>query len=94
MIIKKIDGQVVSADEDVAKYLNRKVGDFTLLDITDERGKNTQQITVKPISLGAEYALRYQRWVDINEAEVLKRSNGRLGYVHISGMGDANLGEL
>ncbi len=88
MIIKKIDGQVVSADEDVAKYLNRKVGDFTLLDITDERGKNTQQITVKPISLGAEYALRYQRWVDVNEAEVLKRSNGRLGYVHISGMGD------
>ena len=88
MIIKKIDGQVVSSDEDVAKYLNRKVGDFTLLDITDERGKNTQQITVKPISLGAEYALRYQRWVDINEAEVLKRSNGRLGYVHISGMGD------
>jgi len=88
MIIQKIDGEVVSANEDVAKYLNRKAGDFTLLEITDDRGRNPQQITVKPISSGAEYSLRYRRWVDMNEKEVLERSNGRLGYVHISGMND------
>lgn len=88
MIIQKIDGEVVSASMDVATYLNRKAGDFTLLEITDERGRNSQQITVKPISLGAEYRLLYDRWVDKNEQEVLERSNGRLGYVHIAGMND------
>ncbi len=88
MVIQKIDGEVVSADRDVASYLNRKAGEFTLLEITDDRGRNAQQITIKPISLGAEYGLLYERWVEMNENEVLERSNGRLGYVHISGMGD------
>lgn len=38
--------------------------------------------------MGAEYRLLYDRWVDKNEQEVLERSNGRLGYVHIAGMND------
>lgn len=88
MIIQKIDGVVISGNEDVAKYLNRKAGKFTLLEITDEKGKNPQQITIKPISLGAEGSLLYKRFVDMNEQEVLEKSNGRLGYVHISGMND------
>lgn len=89
MIIQKIDGEVVSANQDVAKYLNRKAGKFTLLEITDEQGKNPKQITVKPISLGQENSLLYDRFVEINEKEVEERSGGRLGYVHIPGMGDS-----
>ena len=88
MIIQKIDGEVVSANEDVAKYLNRKSGKFVLLEITDSKAKNAFQITIKPISLGAENSLLYDRYVKINEAEVDKLSNGRLGYVHIPGMSD------
>ncbi len=88
MIIQKIDGEVIAANQDVAKYLNRKTGDFTLLEISDVRGRDSQQITIKPISLSAEYRLLYDRWVDKNEQEVLERSNGRLGYVHIAGMND------
>nr|WP_298993194.1 S41 family peptidase [uncultured Polaribacter sp.] len=88
MIIKKIDGVTVDKNEDIAKYLNRKVGDFTLLEIYDPKSKNTNTITVKPISLGAENRLLYDRWVKINEKEVAKESNGQLGYVHIPGMSD------
>jgi len=88
MIIKKIDGVTVDKNEDIAKYLNRKVGDFTLLEIYDSKSKNTNSITVKPISLGAENRLLYDRWVKINEKEVAKESNGQLGYVHIPGMSD------
>ena len=88
MIIRKIDGETVSATQDVAKYLNRKAGKWTLLEITDARGRNAVQITMKPISLGAENSLLYDRYVKINEKEVEKLSNGRLGYVHIPGMGD------
>ncbi|MEO1022349.1 MAG: S41 family peptidase [Bacteroidota bacterium] len=88
MIIQKIDGEVVSENRDLASYLNRKAGDFMLLEITDEKGRNAKQITVKPVSLGAENGLLYNRWVKMNEEEVEKRSKGRLGYVHIAGMND------
>ena len=88
MIIQKIDGETISADVDVAKYLNRKAGKFVLLEITDSRGRNMQQIMVKPISLGAENSLLYDRYVKINEQEVEEKSDGRLGYVHIPGMSD------
>ncbi|WP_299104397.1 S41 family peptidase [uncultured Tenacibaculum sp.] len=88
MLIEKIDGVTVDKDEDIAKYLNRKVGKFVLLEITDSKTKEKQTITVKPISLGEEGRLLYKRWVKINEKEVDKLSNGKLGYVHIPGMSD------
>ncbi len=88
MIIQKIDGEVVSADEDVAKYLNRKSGKFTLLELTDERGRNPVTITMKPVSLGAENGLLYNRFVKKNAEEVKEKSDGKLGYVHIPGMSD------
>ncbi|PWG05054.1 S41 family peptidase [Polaribacter aquimarinus] len=88
MIIKKINGITIDKNQDVAKYFNRKSGKFMLLEIYNPNDKKTQNITVKPISLGAEYGLLYKRWVKTNEKEVEKLSNGQLGYVHIPGMGD------
>ena len=88
MIIQKIDGEVVSKDRDVAAYLNRKADRFVLLEITDAKGKNEQEIIMKPISLGAERRLLYDRFVRINAKEVEEKSNGKLGYVHIPGMSD------
>jgi len=88
MIIEKIDGEVIEANQDLAKYLNRKTGKFTLLELRDPKTNKSEVITMKPISLGAERALLYNRWVKINEKEVEKLSGGELGYVHIPGMGD------
>lgn len=88
MIIQKIDGETVRANNDVASYLNRKTNKFTLLEVTDSKGKNPQMITIKPISLGAENGLLYTRFVKKNEEEVAEKSNGELGYVHIPGMSD------
>ncbi len=89
MVIEKIDGELVTSSRDVASYLNRKSGKFTLLEVTGPKNSDRQQITVKPISLGAERSLLYNRFVKINEKEVAEKSNGQLGYVHIPGMGDA-----
>jgi tricorn protease len=88
MIIEAIDGEPVTADRDVASYLNRKAGKFTLLNIFDPEKDSRKQITVQPISLGQERRLLYDRWVKINEKEVLEKSDGQLGYVHIPGMSD------
>ena len=59
-----------------------------MLEVTDSKGKNAKQVTVKPISLGAERGLLYDRFARMNEREVMEKSNGQLGYVHIPGMGD------
>ncbi len=87
-IIEKIDGETVSADQDVAVYLNRKADKFTLLEVFDPKTGQREQVTVKPISLGEESQLLYKRWVKKNQAEVDSLSKGTLGYVHIAGMND------
>jgi Periplasmic protease len=88
MIIEKIDGDTIAADQDVARYLNRKADRFTLLDVLDPETKARRQVTVKPVTLSEENRLLYRRWVKRNQAEVDSLSNGQLGYVHISGMND------
>ena len=88
LIITKIDGESITDSTDWTKMLNRKVDKFVLLDIQDTKTKQSKQITIKPISRKQESDLLYKRFVKINEKEVLEKSNGRLGYVHIPGMGD------
>lgn len=86
-IITKIDGQVISDGIDWAKLLNHKAGKFVLLDVTGKKNASSQ-ITVKPISGEQQADLLYTRFVKTNEAEVLARSNGQLGYVHVPSMSD------
>ncbi|MEM9835164.1 MAG: S41 family peptidase [Bacteroidota bacterium] len=88
MIIEKINGETISPDRDVASYLNRLAGKFTLLELVDPATKKRDTITMKPITSRQEYGLLYRRWVKQNEKEVEEKSNGTLGYVHIPGMGD------
>ncbi len=86
-VITAIDGVDLSADMDWSKLLNRKAGKLVLLSILNSDGE-TKEYTVRPISIGAEEDLLYDRFVEINEQEVLKKSKGKLGYVHIPGMSD------
>lgn len=88
MVIESINGVAITPDTDIAKHLNRLAGSFTLLDVLDPSSNSRQQVTVKPITVGAENSLLYQRWVKKNQEEVEERSGGRLGYVHIPGMSD------
>lgn len=87
MLIEKINGETILPSKDIASYLNRKAGEFMLLDIVGVNNTR-KQITVKPISIGQESRLLYDRWVKQNEKEVLEKSKGTLGYVHIPGMSD------
>ncbi|MES2327971.1 MAG: S41 family peptidase [Bacteroidota bacterium] len=86
MILESIDGEDITADKDLAQYLNRKAGKNTLLIFADGAAK--KELIIKPITLGDENALLYKRWVRKNQDEVERLSNGQLGYVHIPGMND------
>jgi len=86
MIITAIDGEEITADKDLAQFLNRKANKNTLVAIND--GDTKKELIIKPISLGEENGLLYKRWVKRNQDEVERLSNGQLGYVHIPGMND------
>lgn len=87
-IIQQIDGEAITANRDLSEFLNRKQDKFTLLKVLDPSDNSTQEITVKPISLGDESRLLYKAWVKRNQVEVDSLSHGQLGYVHIPGMSD------
>jgi len=88
MIIRSINGDTLTGDRDLAGYLNRMAGKFTLLELVDPATDSSKSVTMKPITLSEENELLYKRWVERNEAEVDSLSGGQLGYVHIPGMGD------
>ncbi|HSF44780.1 MAG TPA: S41 family peptidase [Chitinophagaceae bacterium] len=88
MVIEAIDGEVITADKDLAQYLNRKAGKNILLSVFD--GTIKREIAIKPVSIGEENGLLYKRWVKRNADEVEKLSGGALGYVHIPGMSDGS----
>ncbi|MDE7150481.1 MAG: peptidase S41, partial [Bacteroidales bacterium] len=70
---------------DYYRMLEGKVGVKPRFTGQPAKGK-VFDVTVKPISSGAQYDLLYHRWVKRNEALVDSLSNGRLAYVHIEGM--------
>jgi len=89
-IIEKIDGRTLDGTLDHYALLNRKAGQLTLLSIYDPSTQKRWEEAAKPISLGEEGALLYQRWVKARRAETERLSGGRIGYVHVRSMNDSS----
>ncbi len=81
-----IDGDTIKPDTDLSRYLNRKQNQFVLVSIG--RNNEMKEFVIRPVSLGEENRLLYQRWVKRNADEVTRLSKGKLGYIHIPGMND------
>lgn len=88
VIIEKIDGEAITPETDYYMLLNRKEDQNTLLSLFDPTTNQRWEVTTKPISIGQENELRYQRWVDNCRKIVDELSGGRIGYVHVRGMND------
>ena len=87
-IIEKIDGEEITETTNYYRLLNRKVGKVVLLSLYDEQSKKRWEEIVKPISLGQQNELLYQRWIKIMQEQTDKLSGGKVGYVHVRGMND------
>lgn len=94
VVIESIDGAAIPAGGNWYPLLNHKAGTLVRLALHDPKSGRRWQETVKPIALGEESELLYQRWVRSRRAEVERRSNGRLGYAHIRSMNDASYREV
>ena len=90
MVIEKIDGEAIAPGADWCPLLNRKAGKPVLLSVLDPAKNARFDETVKPIKLGEEEELLYQRWIKSRRELVDKLSGGKLGYVHVRAMNDAS----
>jgi tricorn protease len=86
-IILAINGRTIAAGENYYQLLNHKAGKEIDLLIRSAKG-DERTITIEPA--GSVWWLAYRNWMDENRALVDTLSDGRLGYVHMSAMGDGN----
>ena len=93
-IIEKIDGVTIEPGLNYYPLLNRKADTIVLLSLFDPESSERWEEKVKPISLGQERQLLYDRWVKRNRKITHELSNGRLGYMHIRGMSDSSYREF
>ena len=91
MVIEKIDGAVIAPGADWCPLLNRKAGRPVLLTVFDPAKNARFDETVKPISIREEEELLYERWVRSRRELTEKLSGGRIGYIHVRGMGRRQL---
>jgi tricorn protease len=93
-IIEKIDGETINPESDYFQFLNLKTGKNTLLSLYNPVTRQRWEEVIKPISLGAENELLYQRWIDNRAAQVDSLSGGKVGYIHVRGMNDPSFRTL
>ena len=79
VIIEAIDGIEIAKSMNYYAALNRKTGKSTIISYYNPETKTRWKERVKPISIGEENELRYQRWIDINRKLVHQLSDGQIG---------------
>jgi len=87
-----VNGTAITASTNLDALLEDRVGKRTVLSI-ESAGKKHEAV-VRPVTLQVESGLLYREWAESRRAYVDKVSGGKLGYVHIAAMGDADLAQL
>ncbi len=88
-----IDGKPLRAPEAIAARLQVIKGQKVTLTVNSKPSiEGARVVEVEPIA--NDWNLRYERWVAGNIAAVDKASNGQLGYMHLTAMGDQNIGQF
>lgn len=84
-MILRIDGVAVDPAMDLTTVLNGPAARDIHVTVKNAEGKE-RDVTLRPITFAQARNLLYQKWLKDNRQMVEKASNGKLGYLHISGM--------
>ena len=87
-VIEQIDGVTVDPTTNLSALLNHKAGKLIAIAVFDPAKNARAVVTIKPIKLGDQENLLYERWVRQRRELVDRLSNGAIGYVHVRGMDD------
>ena len=86
VIIEKINNEPIRAGENYFPLLAGQAGKRVYLSLYDPQTKERWSEYVKPIALGVQNSLLYERWVKEKRELTDRLSGGKIGYVHIRGM--------
>ncbi len=89
--ILTINGVVIEKDVNIYKLLDNQVDQPVELIVANAKGKKERRVSIRPMNSRSHGWLRYDEWVKDRRAMVDSMSDGKLGYLHIRGMGDPSL---
>ena len=89
-IVLAIDGVRLEPNVNPWQQLNNKVDKNVRLGLLDPETNAEWEEVIKPINIGEETGLLYERWIAARRELCEKLSDGRIGYVHVQGMNDAS----
>jgi tricorn protease len=90
--VVSIEGTEIGAGENYHCLLTDATDREIWIEVAESAdGRNAREVRLRPVSSGRMRSLVYEQWVRENRARVEERSGGRLGYLHIPGMGTGNL---
>jgi tricorn protease len=93
--ILSVNGTAIEASTNLDSLLEDQAGKRTVLSVAPAgEVSKKHDVILRPITLQVESGLLYRAWVADRRAYVEKISGGKLGYVHIAAMGDADLNQL
>ncbi len=88
VVITHLDGIRLTPDIEPWALLNRKADKPVRLGLHDPAANREWEEVIRPISIGDETNLLYERWIATRRELCEKLSGGRIGYVHVRGMND------
>lgn len=89
-IVLTVNGQKVSANETSMKVFADQAGRDMKFEVQGKDGK-TRTVTYRALSSGEMQGIVYRNRIDTRRKYVEEKSDGKLTYVHIAGMGGGNL---
>tara|TARA_B100001989_G_scaffold253345_1_gene240229 strand:- start:1295 stop:4321 length:3027 start_codon:yes stop_codon:yes gene_type:complete len=97
--LDSIDGETVTSSTSIHKLLEGKVGKrvVVVVKVPSKAKKVTwtkRSLKVRPMSYGADRWLRYLSWARARRKKVNAWSQGKIGYLHMRGMGQRDLYRL
>ncbi|MFH1865886.1 MAG: S41 family peptidase [Candidatus Eisenbacteria bacterium] len=88
--ILSIAGQEVATGENYHRLLEDTAGEEVLIEVASSAGgRDRRELRIRPVE--SLYRLAYEERVRQRREKVDRLSGGRLGYLHIAGMGTGNL---
>jgi len=83
-ILLEVDGREVGSDKNLYAALEKRGGMPT--EVVIQRGKKKKDLEITPAGYRAIYGLITKKWERDNRKAVEEATNGRVGYVYITGM--------
>jgi tricorn protease len=89
-----IDGHLLSAGEDPARWLNGKAGKSVQLEVAVGDGSSRRTVRVSPLSQVDSEDRFYRAWVQERRERVRQASGGKVAYTHLAWMENDNFRDL